>query len=126
MSSSDVENRARDLFQVLSESNVMDDLTARKRLSKALAEEDIPVAELRRRCQRLGRVDEWVRILVRRKQDVGQTNAMTEHEQFAANQSDVNYVIERIRTDGKSPEFVAESMGWALSRVEDLLEAVPE
>jgi len=116
------EAKARDLFAVLSEANVMNDLPTRKRLAVALAEEDMPVAELRRRVQRLSRVDEWVRILVRRKQDNGATNTTTDTERQYTAMADENYVIERVNVDGKSAEFVAQQMAWPLSRVEEVLE----
>ena len=121
MSVSYTDDKARDLFQVLSESGVMQDPPSRKRLAKALAEEDIPVADLRRRCQRLGRVDEWLRILVHRKHENGAPNMPTDAERSNVDQATIDYVIERVRTDGKPVEFVAQQMGWPVSRVEELV-----
>ncbi len=123
MSTSHTDNLARDLYEVLDHHLIMHDAPGRKRLAKALAEEGIPVAELRRRCLRLNRVDEWVRILANKKN--GDTNVMRDHERTAASQADVDYILERVRTDGKTPEFVAEQMGWALERVQDILGATP-
>lgn len=36
-------------------------------------------------------------------------------------QSEIDYVIERVVTDGKSVEFVAQQMAWPVSRVEELV-----
>ena len=121
MSTSHTDNLARDLYQVLDHHLIMHDAPGRKRLAMALAEEGIPVAELRRKCQRLNTVDAWVRFLTNGKKN-GPTNTMTDRELSAAEQVNVDYILERVNTDGKSPEFVAEQMGWSLERVQDILD----